>query len=73
MLFWGRAPSNLGALKLGIGFWEFGALWKILLGFKVIIDFVKFLNSHLSKLVFVNKCEIGGNEGWEFKNLTYCC
>jgi hypothetical protein len=26
MLIWGRVPSVLGTLKLGIGLWEFGAL-----------------------------------------------
>jgi hypothetical protein len=58
-------------LKLGIGLWEFGALWEILLGFKVILDFVKSLSWHLSKLVFVNKCEIGGHESWESRFLAY--
>ncbi len=44
ILIWGRIPLVLGILKLGIGLWESGALWEILLGFKVIIDFVKFLS-----------------------------
>jgi hypothetical protein len=44
MLIWGRVFSVLGTLKLGIGLWEFGALWEILLGFRMILDFVKSLS-----------------------------
>jgi hypothetical protein len=44
MLIWGRIPLDLGILKLGIGVWESGVLWEILLGFKVIFDFIKFLS-----------------------------
>lgn len=44
MLIWGRIPLILGILKLGIGLWESGALWEILLGFRVILDFIKSLS-----------------------------
>jgi len=44
MLLWGRIPLILGTLKLGIGLRESGALWEILLGFRVILDFVKSLS-----------------------------
>jgi hypothetical protein len=44
MLILGRVPSILGTLKLGINLWEFEALWAIMLGFKVIFDFVKSLS-----------------------------
>jgi len=46
MLILGIVPSILGTSKLGINLWEFEALWAIMLGFRVIFDFVKSLSQH---------------------------